>query len=810
MRDRTLHMIANAHLDPVWLWQWQEGYQEAKATFRSALDRLCEYPEWVFTSSSAAIYEWIEQGDHAMFEEIRARVAEGRWHIAGGWWIQSDCNLPSGESLVRQGLYGQRYFREKLGVTATVGYNVDSFGHASTLPQILRKSGMDHYVFMRPQPHEKGLPDALFWWESDDGSRVLTYRLPYTYCTSADDLRTHVARCATDLSPGGVGMCFFGVGNHGGGPTRANLESIRRMAANPEGPALAMSTPARFFADALERSRTVPVVHDELQHHAVGCYAAHSGVKRWNRRTENLLVAAEKLSAVARQVTGQPYPHDLGHAWKSVLFNQFHDILAGTSIEPAYEDARDAYGEAASIAGRALNAAAQALSWRVRIEHEEGMRPIFVVNPHAWPIRVPVELEIGRLLSSETLLDDEGREVAFQAGRSLATVGAGRNRPCFVAELPPMGYKVYRLMAGAEDTAQPMDSDPATSVIENERLRLSIDADSGHIASLYDKHAGHEVFRGPGAVPAVLSDESDTWSHGISAYDDAAGTFGAAQVRLVEHGPVRSVLRAVSTYGDSRLTQEFTLYTGIDRVEVRVTVDWRERWKLLRLQFPLHLSSTRATYETPYGHIERAATGTEEAGLAWADISGTVRDSGRTYGLSLCNDAKYSYSARENELRLTVLRSPIYAHHDPYVPEPDGEYQWMDQGVQSFTYWLLPHEGTWKQAGTARRAAELCQRPIALLETYHDGPLPLSASYLSVDAENVIVGAVKRAEDGEDLIVRCYETHGATAKARIELGAWHRTIEAEFSPCEIKTFRVPADPALPVGETSMLEWKPGS
>jgi alpha-mannosidase len=423
---------------------------------------------------------------------------------------------------------------------------------------------------------------------------------------------------------------------------------------------------------------------------------------------------------------------------------------------------------------------------------------------------VPVELEIGRLLPSDTLHDDEGQEVALQAGRSLATVGAWRNRPCFVAELPPMGYRVYRLKAGAEDTPHTVPPQPEPCVIENERLRLRLDPDTGHITSLYDKHAGHEVFRGPGAAPAVLRDESDTWSHGVSAYDDLVGTFGTAQVRLVEHGSVRSVLRAVSSYGASRLTQEFTLYPGIDRVEVRVAVDWRERWKLLRLQFPLNLMSTRATYETPYGHIERAATGTEEAGLAWADISGTVRDTGAAYGLSLCNDAKYSYSARENELRLTVLRSPIYAHHDPYVPEPDGEYTWMDQGVQGFSYWLLPHEGTWKQAGTARRAAELCQRPVALVETYHDGPLPLSASFLAVDAVNVVVGAMKQAEDSEDLIVRCYETHGATAKARIELGAWRRTIDAEFSPYEIKTFRVPADPALPVTETSMLEWELGS
>src|SRR5262245_46553296 len=214
----TLHMIGNAHLDPVWLWQWPEGLQEAKATFRSALDRLNESPDFVFTSSSAAIYEWVEENAPDLFAEIAARVAEGRWQIAGGWWIQPDCNLPGGESYVRQGLYGQRYFREKLGVTATIGYRVDGFGHHGMLPQILSKMGMDSYVFMRPQEHEKDLPGRLFWWEADDGSRVLAFRIPYAYTAggTTEDLDRHIRRNAEVVTAEfPESMCFFGVGNHG-------------------------------------------------------------------------------------------------------------------------------------------------------------------------------------------------------------------------------------------------------------------------------------------------------------------------------------------------------------------------------------------------------------------------------------------------------------------------------------------------------------------------------------------------------------------------------------------------------------------
>ena len=226
-KEKTLYMIGNAHLDPVWLWQWQEGYQEVKATFRSALDRMKEYDDFFFTSSSAAYYEWVEENEPAMFEEIRERVKEGRWVIVGGWWIQPDCNAPGGESYVRQGLYGQRYFQEKLGVTAQTGYNVDSFGHNGMLPQILKKSGMDNYVFMRPGRHEKGLEGETFTWTSNDGSAVTAFRIPFEYCTWPRELKEHIERCAGEIKdPRGSIMCFYGVGNHGGGPTKQNIESL--------------------------------------------------------------------------------------------------------------------------------------------------------------------------------------------------------------------------------------------------------------------------------------------------------------------------------------------------------------------------------------------------------------------------------------------------------------------------------------------------------------------------------------------------------------------------------------------------------
>ncbi|MBM7551514.1 alpha-mannosidase [Thalassobacillus pellis] len=800
-------MIGNAHLDPVWLWQWQEGFQETKATFRSALDRMNEYDDFVFTSSSAANYEWVENNDPEMFEEIKQRINEGRWEIVGGWWVQPDCNIPGGESFVRQGLYGQRYFKEKFGVTAKVGYNVDSFGHHGMLPQILKKSGMDQYIFMRPNPQEKGLPGRLFWWESDDGSRVLTFRIPFEYCTWGKELDKHVKRNAGELTkPFDELMCFYGVGNHGGGPTVENLESINRLNEDPEFPELVLSTPNRFFEQLSKRDLPYPVVHDDLQHHASGCYAVHSGIKKWNRQAENMLLQAEKFSAVASWITGQPYPKEYDRAWKNVLFNQFHDILAGTSLQVAYDDARDLHGEAMSIGSRGLNYAIQSLSWKIGIEQEEGMKPIVVFNPHSWPSKVNVEQEVGGWKPGDILTDEEGKEVAMQTVQSWATSN-GRSRISFIADLPPLGYRVYKLKKtdiqerSGDKTVQASDHR-----LENNNFKLEIDPETGFVVSLYDKDAQVELFEQPAARPVVMEDVSDTWSHNVLHFNKKCGTFRAKSVKRVEHGPVKSVIRVESEYQKSTIVQDFTMYRELNHIDVHVTVNWQEQFKALKLMFPVDLIFRKSTYEIPYGHIVRENNGEEEPGQSWIDTSGTHPGTGESYGLSILNDAKYSFDIHGKELAVTVLRSPIFAHHDPKQPSADEHYAFVDQGIQTFTYTLLPHRDSWESAGTVKRAAELNQRPTTIIETYHDGPLKQKDSFLHVEMDNIIVSSVKQAEENDDLIIRAYETSNNGTMATIHLPKWDREITAKFKPCEIKTFRVPKDAGEPIVETNLLEW----
>lgn len=806
---RKLHLIGNSHIDPVWLWQWPEGYQEIRATFRSALDRMNEFEDFTFTCDSAAYYEWIEEIDPPMFAEIQARVAEGRWEIVGGWWVEPDCNIPGGESFVRHALISQRYFQAKFGRIATVGYNVDPFGHNAMLPQLLRRSGMDSYVFMRPGPQELPLPSPTFWWESPDGSRVLAYRLPHLYCSFDEDLGDHLDKSMAQLPDGWAEMmAFYGVGNHGGGPTRGNLESIHRLDGVGAMPRLELSSTSRFFDSIRASGATLPVHRGDLQHHAVGCYSAHSGIKRWMRRAESELGDAEAWAAVCERVSGQRYPRvELARAWRQVLFNQFHDTLAGSAIEPAYEDARDQLGEASSIAARALNASIQSICRRIDIPASPRVVPIVVFNPLAWPVRTVVELEFSDLKPTDGLLDAAGEPVRLQEIQSHASIPDWRSRLAFEAELPALGYRTYAMTA---DTPRPTTTPLRTTgtVIENDRIRLELDGATGSISSLVLRQDGADVvdLADSGRPRArVVDDPSDTWGHGLLAFRDAIGAFQATSVELVEAGPVRAVLRVDAMYGSSRLIEDFILSAAGDSIEVRVTLDWREASKLLKLRFPTRLTGTTATYEIPYGAIQRPADGGEEPGQRWIDVAGSLPDAEGTFGLAVLNNAKYAFDIHQGDLGITAVRSPIFAHHEPMLPEPGRIYQVQDQGIQRFNLALVPHRGGWAGAGLSRRGMEFNRRPAVLVESAHPGSLPWQASYVAVEPGNLVVGALKDAEDGDDLVVRIAETAGRATAGRLTFPEWGRELAFEMEPFEIRTVRIPRDREVEAIVTDLLE-----
>lgn len=794
MQQKTLHMIGNAHIDPVWLWCWQDGYAEVKATFRSALDRMNEYGDFVFAASSAAFYAWVEQNDPDMFEEIRARVQEGRWQVVGGWWVEPDTNIPCGESFARHALYSQRYFFEKFGIRCRTGYAIDSFGHTGALPQILKLSGMDRYVFMRPGRHEKALPASLFTWQGNEGTQVSCFRIPYEYCTWGKEIASHVERCAQEADDQHGVMCFYGVGNHGGGPTKENLESIKALDGK-NGLRLLLSSPDRYFDEALKVKEPLPVVSGELLHHSSGCYAAHSGIKQWNRRGENRLLSCEKWSAVSSIALNRPYPYqDLSRAWKKVLFNQFHDILAGTSLWEAYEDARDEHGFAMTLAADCQNDALQSLSWKINIPFHEGVRPMVVFNPHAFHALWPVEMECQAVPPNMRLMDDGDTIVPYQIVDSSAASN-GRVKVCFVADLPALGYRTYRLVPvdGYERPANVLPADDLS--LCNNKLSVSFDKNTGCLSSMKMHGADAELLRGSGAQAQLMDDPSDTWSHDVLRFNKLRGTMHVKSIARTESGPVRSVIRVASAWEKSSLVQEFILYKELPILFVRTTVDFHETRTALKLRFPVNLNYCHVTAQAAYGYADRVLNGEEHPMHGWLDVAGATpgRD-GALAGLAILNDGKYSYDASDRALHMTVLRSPFYANHTPFVVQEGMAYPAIDQGVQRFTYALAPHLGLWQQSHTAQSAQLINQPPAVLPETFHQGPLPQSASFAEVTGEGVLLTALKLAEDGSgDVIVHLDQVTRKACSAVLRLPMLKLEIPLELSSGQVLALRIPRD-----------------
>ncbi|MEW6471804.1 MAG: glycoside hydrolase family 38 C-terminal domain-containing protein [Actinomycetota bacterium] len=799
-------MVGYAHLDPVWLWPWTEGYAEARATLRSAVDRLGEFPEFVYTFTSVLFLEWVRESDPDLFTEIAALVADGRFHLAGGWWVEADCNLPSGESLIRQALMGQRFLAEHFGVVATVGGNPDSFGHAATLPQLLAGCGLSGYFFQRPERHEAELPGSLFTWRAPDGTEVVGCRVP-RYNSEAHELHGHLREClAIDCAGTGASdvLMFYGVGNHGGGPTRRNLASLRHLAATSPVVDVVCATPRSFLDAVTGGDRVLPVVTGELQHHARGCYAAHAGIKALNRRAESALAAAELWSTIAHAVTGLPYPHaDLTRAWRSLLLNQFHDTLAGTAIESAYDDARHQLGETLAVAQRATNAALGRLTQRIAIPAEDDMQPIVVFNPHPWPVRAVVEHEVGGWERRMNLVDDAGRPVALQWATPEAVVNQGRFRAVFPADVPPLGWRLYRLRLGPCGVDTPPEQ-PVTR-LENDHLRAELDEHRGGLTALVNKATGIDLMGGGGPHAVVLVDDADTWGHGRDRWDEPAGAFTVERIECTEHGPARRSVRVSSRYGASTLVEEYRLGWNDRWLDVAVTLDWRERRRMLKLRYPTALGDVRVTAEVPYGTVARAADGTEEPMLRFVDVSGTV--DGRSAGLTVINDAKYSYDADGGDLGLTVARSVPYAHHDPAPLRADGQHRFLDQGEQRFMLRLLPHAGDPTTADVARGAAELNLPLVCRRDTYHAGPEPGAGSF---GAAAVGAFVVKRAETGDAVIVRLADTGGPGGVVDVDLApAFGRRFTAALRPHEVATFRLPDDGEVPVVPVDLCEWVEG-
>jgi len=648
---------------------------------------------------------------------------------------------------------------------------------------------MENYIFMRPAPREKSLPSDLFWWEGPDGTRVLTYRIQISY-NDGGSVKNRVKNILTQSAgqPFNTFMAYYGAGDHGGGATRENIRSIEELKSEKGSPIVFYSTPDHYFREVnAEKDMKLPVVKDDLQHHAVGCYTAESAIKKGNRHSETALITAEKLSSVGSLAWGASYPgNDFTAAWQKVLFLQFHDSMAGTSVPEHSEAARDGFGHALDIARQATWLALQKLEWQVPAV-DPAYQYLVIFNPHAWEVHGKTEYDLNWDLRNPSVVLDEHDNILPHQWVAGSTETGSRRRLVVSTKLPAFGYRQIRLTKGeAEKTDDIVTAEG--NRLENSLLKINI-SKSGTIG-VFNKENGREVFAGgmTGCKAVIIDDPSDTWSHDVRSFSNQTGAFVNADIKVTENGPLRATIRTITTYGASTLTIDWTLWAGSGNLEAMVTLDWHEHLKMVKFSFPVNVESPVATYETPYGHIVRATNGDEDPGQRWIDLSG--RNNGNAIGLAVINDAKYGYSVHGNDMRITVARSAVYAHHIPRKLDMKSEHLWMDQGMQTFRMLIVPHRDTWQKSGIARIAEEFMSPPLVIYQGIHPGKMPRSQSFMAIDAPNVILSVIKQAEIGEDIIIRCVETSGLPATAGIDLRFIDRKWSGTFRPFEIKTLHM--------------------
>jgi len=787
---KVIHMVGNNHIDPIWLWGLEEGLEITRSIFSSVLDKMKIYPEFTFSASSALLYEWIEKIDENLFKEIKRRVKEGRWSIVGGFYVEPDCNLPSGESFVRQGLYGQRYFKEKFGIIPRIGYNPDSFGHNFALPQILKKLGLEYYVFFRPDETEKKLYQNLFIWKGLDGSEILTYRISKG-CNLRGEILENTIKEKENETNLDTHMILYEAGDYiNNNITDENIKIIKNYAQNSNS-IIKFSTPEKFFED-IKRQEKYLKIRDELQYHARGCYSNIWWVKKENRKLENLLLTAEKISVLGEYLGISSYPNIFTSLWKKLLFTQFHDIIGGVCIKEIYPYIRNIYGNIENNLNDIIVFTLKRLFKNIDTS-KEGLY-IIIFNPTTFEREVPIEIEIPNNLENYSLIDKDEKPILFQLEKSSSITFLNRKKLIFLAKLPPFGYTSYRLVKRNNKFSFRDILKIKNYSLENKWLYLEIDPDTGYIKRFFDKENNREIFKNDGCIPLVIKDDSDAWAHGVDKFKDIIGKFKLEEIKIIEKGPVRGIIRVKSRYGNSVVIQDFCLYKDLNYVEVNVKLDWHEKHKMLKLSFPLNLSNPKSIYQIPYGFIERACNGEENPGLSFLNVEDN------NYGLSLINSAKYGYDVDNNILSLTVVRSPVYAHHNPKKLNSTDEYEYIDQGEQEFKYILYPYKGSWKENYIIQASESLNNPPLVFIEGNHNGNFPIYKSFLEYSGENFLINVIKKHEDGLGIIVRIYETLGKKSVGRIKL--FNKEWDFFLNPFEIKTFLINREF---VKETNLLE-----
>jgi len=754
--EGALHLCGHAHLDLAWLWPLEETRRKARRTFATVLRWMEQDPEFRFGQSMAQIYADLEREDPALFERIRERVAEGRWEVLGGMWVEPDGNLPSGEAWARQLLYGQRYFESRFGRRARVAWLPDTFGFSGNLPQLFLQAGMPYFFTTKLNWNETNpFPYDLYWWEGIDGSRVLAHSFhgPYGFNgrLEAEELLS-VWRAYRGKRHHRSSLYTFGHGDGGGGPTEEMLEAYRRYREFPALPRLTMGSIERFFESVDPTDLPVWRGEQYLEFHR-GTYTTQARLKTLNRRLEHLLVEAEAACALASILLSRPYPQEaLRNLWITLLRNQFHDILPGSSIttvvreaeaelQGALRQAKALREEALTRLSREVNAASGAagrlVCWNLTLED----RPLRVLAPRPFP--GPFRLQA-----------PDGREVPYQEleGGWIA-IGDGS------LEVPGLGYLALEVHEGAPSRF-PTRVHLSERRLANGVLEVEIDTD-GTLRSLFDLETGREILADRGNQIWMYGDlprEWEAWDIDPDYIREGRDVRASEPPISIEHGPLRAAMRVIRRLEGGTIEQIYRLWAGSRRLEIETRIAWGRRRTMVRALFPVAVRHHEAWFETAFGAVARPthrntsweAARFEVPGHRWADLS----EAG--YGVSLLNDGRYGYSVLGNVLGLTLLRAPV--HPDP----------WADEGAHRFTYALYPHPGDWR-AGTVSEAHDLnAPMPVIWVEGA-EGRWPAAQRLIGLEVQGggaLRLAALKQAEDERGWILRVYEAHGGRGRAR--------------------------------------------
>jgi len=836
-KPKRIHLACNAHLDPVWLWTWQEGASEAVATFRVAADFCEQHDHFVFNHNEALLYDWVERYDPAVFKRILKLVDAGRWHIAGGAWLQPDVNGPSGESHIRQFLHGLHYFRSRFGKRPTTAYNFDPFGHPEGFAQLLAGSGFDSYVFCRPDWGTHELPVGAFRWTDRSGASVLARRSDDHYNTaprSGETVAVKLGKFLEHFADEPVTMILWGIGNHGGGPSRKDWDALQRFIKDHPQFEWLHSTPDAFFNDVRRSGHVLPTVSGEIENSFPGCYTSMSRLKRANRAAEAMLARVERLASLAWWAGREAYPADeLRAVWRDVLFNQFHDILPGSGIVDAERDALHKYGGAMDRLDRLWHEALVALV-QDQPEARGEQTPVWVVNPHGYAVSTSVEIEcfLGHHhpRNPEIAVRRGGRNVRFERIAPRHRTGSTQTVR-FVTPVKLDAFEIARIDVAPLKARTNKDAPMPPATRKHLRLTakgttVTINPRTGLIDHLAFARQQPSVV-GRGALqPVMMNDLDHSWTcgdptginkpgdilsqaPGWSTYDEAFRLASADKVaelspppedkwrkrkrtaakpvRIVEHGPLRTTVEAVFVCGPSALVRQYVFDRQYGRLELRDLVFMNHRDRTLKLWIPLAGEAQRTFSEAAYSVVERQPTDThlDQPNQRWV----AAQSRGGNW-LGVAGTGSFAHSFCGGVLAINVLRSPAYSSFNlrPDNPHHAGRFQpRQDQGEHEMRYALLGGRRFREQG--MHEAADLLNLPPHHATWFPAGSKRANLPRFSCEPSHVRVAALKQSEDGKALIVRLQEQAGRSAKVKLSVDG-KRSSPIDVAAWSLTTVRI--------------------